>query len=203
MDIDGLAAQRLHDIMAVVVGASAGGIEAMKELFGALPSDYPLPVICVLHMPDNHDSHLAEVFQQWTGMRVQEAEDKETIRQGSLYFAPAGYHLLIEPDQSFSLSCELPVNYSRPSIDLLMQTAASAYGPGLLGILLTGANVDGAQGMRSIHQHGGITIVQEPAEAKSVTMPQEAIRLQTPDLIRRLSEIRYLLQRLGGLHAVQ
>jgi two-component system, chemotaxis family, protein-glutamate methylesterase/glutaminase len=198
-----LADARLQAIQAIVVGASAGGIEAMMQIFSPLPLNYPLPIISVIHMPDNHDSHLAEVFQQWTRIKVQDAEDKATIQQGRLYFAPAGYHLLVEQDATFSLSCEMPVNYSRPSIDLMMQTAAQAYGSGLLGILLTGANLDGALGMQSIKQHGGVTIVQAPLEAKSGTMPKEAIKLQTPDLIQGLTEIKNMLLRLGDMHAVQ
>ena len=198
-----LADERLQAIKAIVVGASAGGIEAMMQIFCPLPPDYPLPIISVIHMPDSHDSHLAEVFQQWTRIKVQDAEDKAAIHKGRVYFAPAGYHLLVEQDATFSLSCELPVNYSRPSIDLMMQTAAQAYASGLLGILLTGANLDGALGMKTIKQQGGVTIVQTPLEAKSGTMPKEAIKLQTPDLILGLSDIKNMLLRLGEMHAVQ
>ncbi|HSH86975.1 MAG TPA: chemotaxis protein CheB [Methylophilus sp.] len=203
MESDGKAEKRLQAIKAVVVGASAGGIEAMMQLFCPLPPDYPVPIICVIHLPDHHESNLAEVFQQWTRIKVQDAEDKATIMNGRLYFAPAGYHLLVEEDGTFSLSCEGPVNYSRPSIDLLMQTAALAYGPGLLGILLTGANMDGALGMKTIKQHGGFTVVQAPLEAKSGTMPSEAIKLQTPDLIAGLSGIKQRLLQLGEGHAGQ
>ncbi|MEZ0210012.1 MAG: chemotaxis protein CheB [Methylophilus sp.] len=203
MESDGKAEERLQAIKAVVVGASAGGIEAMMQLFCPLPPDYPVPIICVIHLPDHHESNLAEVFQQWTRIKVQDAEDKATIMNGRLYFAPAGYHLLVEEDGTFSLSCEGPVNYSRPSIDLLMQTAALAYGPGLLGILLTGANMDGALGMKTIKQHGGFTVVQAPLEAKSGTMPSEAIKLQTPDLIAGLSGIKQRLLQLGEGHAGQ
>lgn len=201
--IEGLADERLQHIRAIVVGASAGGIEAMMQLFSTLPKDYPLPIISVIHMPDNHTSNLAEVFQQWTRIKVQDAEDKAAILPRRLYFAPAGYHLLIEEDETFSLSCELPVNYSRPSIDLLMQTAAQAFGKGVLGILLTGANFDGALGMKAIHDQGGVTIVQDPLEAKSGTMPKEAIKLQAPDLIRKITDIKLILLQLGGMRAVQ
>lgn len=198
-----LTDETLQRVKAVVVGASAGGIEAMMQLFRPLPPDYPLSIICVLHLPETHESNLAEVFQQWTRIRVLEAEDKADIVNGKLYFAPAGYHLLVEPGATFSLSCEEPVNYSRPAIDILMQTAAQAYGSGLLGILLTGANFDGAVGMKTIKHCGGLTIVQAPLEAKSGTMPGEAIRLQTPDLIAGLSGIKNILLRLGELHAGQ
>ncbi len=203
MERDSQVTARLQAIKAVVVGASAGGIEAMMQLFCPLPPDYPLPIICVIHLPEHHDSNLAEVFQQWTRIKVMDAEDKASILNGRLYFAPAGYHLLVEEDASFSLSCESPVNYSRPSIDLLMQTAAQAYGAGLLGILLTGANLDGALGMKTIKQLGGFTVVQAPLEAKSGTMPGEAIKLQTPDLIAGLAGIRQILLQLGEGHAGQ
>lgn len=203
MERDSQVIARLKAVKAVVVGASAGGIEAMMQLFCPLPPDYPLPIICVIHLPDHHDSNLAGVFQQWTRIKVMDAEDKAAILNGRLYFAPAGYHLLVEEDASFSLSCESPVNYSRPSIDLLMQTAAQAYGSGLLGILLTGANLDGALGMKTIKQGGGFTVVQAPLEAKSGTMPSEAIKLQTPDLIEGLAGIRQILLQLGEGHAGQ
>lgn len=193
--------ERLRRIRAIAVGASAGGIEAMMQLFATLPAEYPLPLICVLHMPDHHGSQLTEVLQKWTRMKVQDAEDKAPIMAGRIYFAPAGYHLLIEEGPMFALSCEKPVNYSRPSIDLMMETAADAYGEELLGILLTGANQDGARGMKTIKDHGGMTVVQAPEEAKTRVMPMAAIQLQSPDLVQGLAEIKTLLLHLGGLHA--
>lgn len=188
---------RTRRFSAVVVGASAGGIDAMMAIFSALPANYRLPIVALLHIPESHDSHLAEVFQHRLAMAVRDAVDKQEIVPGTLYFASAGYHLSIEQDRTFSYSCEPPVHFSRPSIDILMESAADTYGQHLLGIILTGANYDGAAGMQRIKQQGGVTIVQDPREAQVATMPSEAIRLQTPDFILPLADIRNMLLLAG------
>jgi len=144
-------------------------------------------------LPSGRDSQLPEIFRTRLTMAVREAADKEKIVPGTLYFAGSGYHLSVELDRSFSLSCEEPVNYSRPSIDVLMASAADAYGAGLVGILLTGANVDGSNGMARIKEKGGITVVQNPVDAEVPTMPESAIRKSPPSLILKLAEIRDLL----------
>lgn len=185
-------------IEAVVVGASAGGFEALLALLPGLPADYPLPIAVVLHLPDNHDSRLAELFGYKVALQVREARDKEPLQPGTVYFAPPGYHLLIETDRSFSLSCEDRVSYARPSIDVLMQSAADAYGPALAAVLLTGANYDGAAGLAGMRIAGGLSIVQDPATAEVATMPEAAIRRMTPDLILTLAEIHSLLLALGA-----
>lgn len=199
MDIQQVAAR--HAVEAVVIGASAGGVHALLTLLSGLPQHFALPIIAVLHLPKERDSRLAEVFQQRLGMTVREAADKETIVPSTLYFAGSGYHLSIETDRTFSLSCEEPVNYSRPSIDVLMDSAADAYGPSLAGVLLTGANFDGAAGLARIKQRGGLTAVQDPAEAQVATMPQAAIRKLKPNLILTLEGIRQLLIQLDQNHA--
>jgi two-component system chemotaxis response regulator CheB len=199
MDIQQVA-QR-HAVEAVVIGASAGGVHALLTLVSGLPGHFLLPIIAVLHLPKERDSRLADVFQQRLDMAVREAADKETIAPSTLYFAGSGYHLSIEADRTFSLSCEDPVNYSRPSIDVLMDSAADAYGPSLAGILLTGANFDGAAGLARIKQRGGLTAVQDPAEAQVATMPQAAIRKLKPNLILSLDGIRQLLIQLDQNHA--
>ncbi len=199
MDIQQVAAR--HAVEAVVIGASAGGVHALLSLLSGLPAHFSLPIIAVLHLPKERDSRLADVFQQRLGMTVREAADKETIAPATLYFAGSGYHLSIESDRTFSLSCEEPVNYSRPSIDVLMESAADAYGAGLAGVLLTGANFDGAAGLARIKQRGGLTAVQDPAEAQVATMPQAAIRKLKPNLILTLDGIRQLLIQLDHHHA--
>ncbi|MDP1567889.1 MAG: chemotaxis protein CheB [Polaromonas sp.] len=199
MNIQQVAAR--HAIEAVVVGASAGGVFALLTLLSGLPKGFALPIVAVLHLPKERDSRLADVFQQRLGMRVHEAADKEAIAPSTLYFAGSGYHLSIEMDRTFSLSCEEPVNYSRPSIDVLMESAADAYGPNLAGVLLTGANFDGAAGLARIKQRGGLTAVQDPAEAQVPTMPQAAIRRLKPNLILTLDGIRQLLIQLDHNHA--
>ena len=178
---------------AVVIGASAGGVTALLNVLSVLPRGYRLPIIVVLHVRSGRPNQLVEVFQQKVAIRVREAGDKEDIIPANLYFAPAGYHLLIENDRSFSLSCDAPLHFARPAIDITMETAADAYGAQLAGILLTGANDDGAIGMAAIGKAGGLTVVQDPGEAEVAVMPQEAIDLRAPDLILPLEQIKQLL----------
>lgn len=188
--------RRRQRMRAVVVGASAGGIEALMTLLDDLPSPWRLPVVVVIHVPERRESLLARVFDQRLRVPVREAADKARIEDGVVYFAPPGYHLSIERQHVFSLSCEPPVLWSRPSIDVLMSSAADAYGPALAGVLLTGANQDGAQGMLHIHRAGGLTAVQDPAEAEVATMPRAALGLHAPDFVLPLRELRALLVRL-------
>ncbi len=186
-------------IGAVVIAGSAGGVDALLKLLPMLPADYRLPVIAMLHVPEHRESRLAELFAPRMAVPTREAADKEEISAGNVYFAGSGYHLSIEKDFRFSLSNEPPVNYARPAIDVLMVSAAEAYGPHLAAILLTGANQDGADGMRMIKECGGLTVVQDPAEAQVATMPEQAIKKQAPDLILNLSEIGDLLLLLEKL----
>lgn len=184
---------------AIVIGASAGGVNALLGLLSGLPATFRMPVVTVLHLPDDRQSRLAEIFQNRSTIDVREAADKASIEPATLYFAGAGYHLSIENDRSFSLSCEAPVHFSRPSIDLLMESAADVYGESLVGILLTGANYDGAGGLARIREKGGLTVVQDPAEAQVATMPEAAIKKLQPDLILRLDAIRNLIIQLDEI----
>jgi two-component system chemotaxis response regulator CheB len=177
----------------VVIGGSAGGIDALLALLPALPSGFTLPVVCMLHLPPDRDSRLAELFGERLALPVREAADKEPIVPGTIYFAGPGYHLSIEQDRSFSLSCEPPVQFARPSIDVLMDSSADAFGPGVAGILLTGANQDGAAGLARIAECGGLSIVQDPLDAQASVMPEQAIRLRAPDLVLPLAAIAALL----------
>ncbi|WP_236209539.1 chemotaxis protein CheB [Pseudomonas tohonis] len=186
---------------AVVVGASAGGVEALLTVFSGLPAGYGLPLVCVLHLPESRDSLLADLFGRRLALRVKEAQDKEDLSPGTLYFAPPGYHLSIESDHSFSLSREEPLHYSRPSIDVLFESAADSYRERLVGVLLTGANQDGAAGLAAIKRAGGLSIVQEPAEAQVPTMPESALATHVPDYILPLRGIRALLAQLDPSHA--
>ena len=186
----------IRGIEAIVVGASAGGVEALLSIFGDLPQDFGLPIIAVLHLPDERRSQLAEVFDRRVVMPVVEARDKELIKPGTLYFAGPGYHLSVEQDRSLSLSQEDRVHHSRPAIDFLFASAADTYGAGLLAILLTGANQDGARGLAQVKQQGGTTVVQDPTEARVAVMPRAALALHTPDHILSLSQIGSLLASL-------
>jgi two-component system chemotaxis response regulator CheB len=181
---------------AVVIGGSAGGVDALVALLPALPAGFRLSVFCILHVPGNRDSRLAELFDERLPMPVKEAADKEEIAPGTVYFAGAGYHLSVERDRTFSLSCEPPVHFARPAIDVLMESSADVYGPALAGILLTGANHDGADGMARIRARGGFTVVQDPADAQVPTMPLSAIHRCEPSLILPLARIHALLPML-------
>lgn len=194
---DAIAAAVARPIEAVVIGASAGGFEALLAILKGLPASYPMPLVAVLHLPEHHESRLAELFGYRLLLQVREARDKESLAPGILYFAPSGYHLSIENDHSFSLSCEERVSYARPSIDVLFASAADAYGKSLAGILLTGANYDGAAGLAGMQVAGALTIVQDPASAEIATMPEAAIRRMKPDLILPLAEIHSVLHKLG------
>ncbi|WP_040308614.1 chemotaxis protein CheB, partial [Asticcacaulis biprosthecium] len=139
---------------AIVIGASAGGVEALSAILPRLPADYPLPVMVVIHLPPDRRSLMAKLFDAKCAMSVREADDKEPIARGTVYFAPPDYHLLVETDRRLSLSSEEPVLFSRPAIDILFETAADAYGPGLVGIILSGANEDGAAGLKAVRAAG-------------------------------------------------
>ncbi|MBV6749825.1 chemotaxis protein CheB [Pseudomonas chlororaphis] len=186
----------LQQVEAVVAGASAGGVEALMTVLGSLTTRFSLPIVIVLHMPDGHRSQLAEVFGRRLALPVKEADDKESIVPGTLYFAAPGYHLSIEQDRSFSFSREERVHYSRPSIDYLFASAADAYGSRLMGILLTGANQDGAAGLVQIQRQGGLTVVQDPNDARVATMPEAALALHQPDYLLSLQGIGRLLVEL-------
>jgi len=168
-------------------------VNALLEILPALSKHYPCPIVAVLHVLKGRQNQLAEVFQQRMEMAVREAGDKDELLPATLYFAPPGYHLLVEPEGIFALSCDPPVFFARPAIDATMESAADAYGAGLLGILLTGANMDGAEGLAAIGKAGGLTVVQDPDEAQVPIMPREAILARKPDLVLPLAEIRRLL----------
>ncbi|MBY8945986.1 chemotaxis protein CheB [Pseudomonas sp. SH10-3B] len=191
-----VAANPIRGIEAIVVGASAGGVEALLNIFAALPDTFGLPIVAVLHLPDERRSQLAEVFARRLAIPVREGQDKEVIQAGTLYFAGPGYHLSVEHDRSLSLSQEDRIHHSRPAIDYLFASAADAYGKGLMAILLTGANQDGAHGMAHVKQSGGTTVVQDPSEARIAVMPRAALALHTPDHILTLSRIAALLASL-------
>ena len=181
---------------AVVIGASAGALEALSVILPALPAAFALPIFVVVHVPPDKDSLLAELFQAKCRIKACEAEDKEPVNGGTAYFAPADYHLLVEPDKTLSLSNDEPVLYSRPSVDVLFESAADAYGPGLIGIVLTGANHDGARGLGAIVQAGGSAIVQSPQGAYAAAKPEAAIAECPTARVMSLQEISLYLQGL-------
>ena len=181
---------------AIVIGASAGALEALSVILPTLPAAFDLPILVVVHVPPDKKSILAELFDAKCKVKVREAEDKEPIAGGTVYFATADYHLLVEADKTLSLSNDDPVLYSRPSIDVLFETAADAYGPGLIAIVLTGANHDGADGLAAVVRAGGAAIVQTPEGAYAAAMPQAAIAAAPGARVLSLNEISLYLQGL-------
>lgn len=181
---------------AVVIGASAGGVEALSVLLPALPRGLPVAVFVVLHLPRDRNSMLVDIFAPRCALRVVEAQDKEPVEAGSIYIAPPDYHLLVDAGPSIALSVDEPVNYSRPSIDVLFESSADVYGERLLGIVLTGGNHDGAAGLLAIARAGGITVVQDPASAQASLMPASALQRVKADHVLPLNRIADLLRTL-------
>ncbi|HEX3849768.1 MAG TPA: chemotaxis protein CheB [Polyangiaceae bacterium] len=173
---------------ALVLGASAGAVDALSLLLPGVPEASRIPVVVVVHLPPNRPSLLPELFTARCAARVREPEDKEPV-SGGIWFAPSNYHLLIERDRTFSLSVDEPVNFSRPSIDVLFESAAECFGDELCAIVLTGANDDGAFGASAVRQAGGLVIVQDPHTAEAKQMPQAAISRAKPQIVASLSEI--------------
>ncbi len=159
----------------VAIGASAGAVQALLHLLPALPASYALPILIVVHIPPDRGNALVPLLAPRCRIAVKEAEDKERLVGGVAYFAPSDYHLLVEADGALALSSDEPVNHSRPAIDVLLETAADAYGPALVGIVMTGANHDGAAGLKAVADAGGVAIVENPATAQVPTMPAAAL----------------------------
>jgi two-component system chemotaxis response regulator CheB len=181
-------------IDAVVIGASAGGVQALSVLLPALPATMRASIFIVLHLPRDKPSVLVDIFRPKCALPVSEAEDKQPIIAGNVYFAPSNYHLLIDQGPQLALSADDPVHHSRPSIDVLFESAADIYRDRLLGIILTGANEDGAIGLAAVKDAGGITVVQQPETAQAPLMAKSALALRPADWVLPLDEIATLLQ---------
>jgi two-component system chemotaxis response regulator CheB len=183
-------------VAAVAIGTSAGGIDALGQILPALPANLRVPIFVVLHLPRERPSLLVEIFQPKCAVRLCEAGDKQRVEGGVVYFAPPDYHLLIDEGPQLALSADDPVGFSRPSVDVLFESAVDVYGSGLLGVLLTGASADGAEGLLAVHNAGGLTIVQAPADAQVPTMVESALERMVPDWQLPLPEIA---ESLSGL----
>lgn len=183
---------------AVVIGTSSGGLNALKSILPQLPAGFKLPVIVVQHIGSWADNYWVRALNEMCSVTVKEADEKETLQPGIVYTAPPNYHLLVERDHTLSLTIDERVNYARPSIDVLFETAAIAYGKQLIGIVLTGANHDGANGLKQIKENGGLTIVQQPNTAEAAIMPRFAIAAAEPDYIVPLNQIPDLLIKLSN-----
>ncbi len=183
---------------AVVIGGSAGGLDALEIILTALPADFPGAVATVIHISPDSDNYMIGYLDRRCRVTVKEAEDKEMIQPGRVYMAPPNYHLLINSDRSLMLSAEPRVNYSRPAVDPLFETAADAVGPRLIGVLLSGANQDGSRGLRRIQENGGLTIVQSPETTRAPQMVQAARAACSVDHVLSPEAIGTLINRLFG-----
>jgi two-component system chemotaxis response regulator CheB len=185
---------------AVVIGGSAGSFSVLANILSKIPKDFNLPIIICCHRLKHVRSGFIEALEIKSVKKVEEPDDKEGIRRGKVYVAPANYHMGIEIGNTISLSTEEMVNNSRPAIDITFETAAYVYREKMIGILLTGANRDGAQGMKSVKESGGLTIVQEPSECTIDTMPKAALAVTNIDYIMKVEE---MVRFLNDLHKVQ
>jgi len=177
----------------IVIGCSMGGFSALETLLKELPAEFPLPIITVQHISSDSDNYLVKYLNEKCDIIVKEVEEKENLQPGTVYFPPPDFHVLIEEDKTFTLSVEDKVNFSRPSIDVLFETAAFCCKEKTIGIILTGGNGDGTEGLKLIKSKGGLTIVQDPNEAEVDIMPKIAISNVNPDYILKLKEISGLL----------
>jgi two-component system chemotaxis response regulator CheB len=162
---------------ALVIGGSAGSLDVLLEIFPALDVRINFPIILVTHRKAGNDSLLTDLLKNRTSLRVSEAEEKEIIHGGNVYIAPADYHLLIEDDHTFSLDYSEKINYSRPSIDVTFQSAAEVFKSELVCILLSGSNADGAEGLKTVNNLGGLVVIQNPNTAVMPYMPQQALNI--------------------------
>lgn len=181
----------------VVVGASWGGLRAVGCLLGGLPAGFELPLAVVLHRSSDGEELLCELLARGSRLPVSEAEDKEALAPGCVRVGPRGYHLLVE-EGHVALSTEAPVRHSRPSIDVLFESAARAYGPAAIGVVLTGSNADGAEGLRALRRRGAFAIVQDPADAERSEMPAAALAAAGADAVVALDGVAPLLVELAG-----
>lgn len=181
---------------AIVIGASYGGLEAIRTILCGLPRGFNTPVMVVLHIGSNNIQHYISLLNKECFLQVKEADEKELIKLKTVYFAPPNYHLQVEDENTLGLSTDEKVNFSRPAIDVLFETAAWTFGPELLGILLTGSNSDGARGLKTIKDFGGTTIIENPETAFAGIMPKSGIALSPPDYVIDLKEIARQVNKL-------
>jgi two-component system, chemotaxis family, protein-glutamate methylesterase/glutaminase len=181
---------------AVVIGGSAGSFQGVVKILSQLPKGFPLPIIMCLHRLKHVRNGFVEALSIKSVVQVTEPNDKETIKKGNVYLAPANYHMSVELGNYFALSTEEMVNNSRPAIDITLATTAFVYKEKLIGILLSGANRDGGAGMKAIHERGGVTIVQDPSECMIDTMPKAALAMTKIDHIMKIDQIVNFLKEL-------
>jgi two-component system chemotaxis response regulator CheB len=182
---------------AIVIGASAGGVAALRDVLGGLPADLPVPVLVVLHLPRDRPSTVAELLDGGCALPVREARDKQPLLPGTVTFAPPDYHLLVEDRDSLALSTDAPVLFSRPAIDPLFESASETFGDRLLALLLTGASSDGSEGVAAVRSRGGTAWVQRPDDAVASLMPSSALAHAGADAVLTLEA---MCKRLAEFH---
>jgi two-component system chemotaxis response regulator CheB len=182
---------------AIVIGVSSGGMNAMKIMFSLLPTDFNIPIIIVQHISPRSDNQWITLLNDKSSLHIKEADEKEKIEKGKIYIAPPNYHLLIEKNKTFSLTIDERVNFARPSIDVLFESAAEVYKNKLIGVILTGSNNDGTEGMKRIKEYGGLTIAQDPETAESAFMPASVIAAMQVDQVLSLDGIINLLIKIS------
>lgn len=186
-----------NPIELVVIGGSAGSLDVILKLVPALQPPGRVAILIVVHRKPSNDDVLVDLLRSKTSWAVKEAEEKEPVLRGTIYVAPADYHLLLEKDKTFSLDVSEKVHYSRPSIDITFEAAAEAYGNSLVAVLLSGANADGTDGMKAVKEMGGYCVVQEPDSAEVAYMPQQAIDRVDIDRILPAGELASFINRLN------
>jgi len=180
----------------VTIGVSTGGVDLLLELLPALPADFPAPLLVCLHAPADTTASLAETLDHRSRIHVTEAQNQQLLQPATVYLCPGGYHLHVEHDGRCSLSVDAPVNYARPSADVLFDSAAQIYRERLLAVVLSGAGDDGAEGVRRVRQLGGVVVVQDPADALLADMPRAALQAVQPDHLVKTEHLATLLLRL-------
>jgi len=184
------------NIELLIIACSAGGMMLLMDLLGSLKQYIHFSVLVIVHRNDKFQSSLEQMAQQKCSLQVKQVEEKESLQPGVVYFAPAGYHVLVEDNKTISLDVSEPVNYCRPSIDVTMQSAAEVYKEKVAAILLSGANTDGAEGMRAIYSYGGITLVQNPNDAEVDVMPRAAIATKAVNSVFSDEQLKKYCQEL-------
>ena len=186
-------------IKAIVMGASWGGLNAYTRILSALPADFPVAILLVQHQHASAENRLPWLLSRYCALPVIAPEDKEEIQPGCVYVAPPGFHMLVEADETLAFSAGRPVHFSRPSVDELFLSAGVVYGKQLAGVILTGANEDGAKGIEYIHRRGGFTIAQSPVSAEAPAMPEAAIKTGAVSRVLDLEAIGpFLAEQVAG-----
>ena len=181
----------------IAIGVSAGAMEALSIIIPKLPANFSIPVVIIQHISPQSDNYMTRYLDTISAIRVKEVDEKERIRPGVVYTAPPNYHVLLEEDETFSLSVDERINFARPSVDVFFESAADVYRSHLVGVILTGANNDGSKGLKLIKKVGGLTIVQDPNTAEVDGMPRAAIEATKVDHVLPLEEIGPFLAKLG------